>query len=102
MADRAYLERLSKELADKGKLIEAGWYSLRALAIPLNAPATQLEEMHMAYMAGAQHLFASMMTIMEPGDEPTEKDLARMDLINKELEIYRKILAQRGNQSGHA
>lgn len=30
MADRAYLERLSRELTDKGKLIEAGWVGLRA------------------------------------------------------------------------
>jgi hypothetical protein len=25
MADRAFLERLTKQLADEGKLIEAGW-----------------------------------------------------------------------------
>lgn len=88
MADRAYLERLSRQLADDGKLIEAGWISLRLAAIPLDASAVQLEEMHKAYMAGAQHLFASIMTILEPDAEPTDNDLRRMDLIAGELSAY--------------
>jgi DNA modification methylase len=45
MADRAFLERLSRELTDQGKLIEAGWVSLRLAAIPLDASALQLQEM---------------------------------------------------------
>jgi len=52
MADRAYLERLSRELTDKGKLIEAGWVSLRLAAIPPNAPAVQLQEKRNAFFAG--------------------------------------------------
>ena len=39
MADRQFLERLTKTLADEGKLIEAGWVSLRLAAIPLDASA---------------------------------------------------------------
>jgi|SRR5882724_9382407 len=85
MADKAFLERLSRELADQGKLIEAGWVSLRIAAIPLDAPPIQLEEMRMAFFAGAQHLFSSLMTIMYPGAEPTDDDLNRMDLIDREL-----------------
>jgi hypothetical protein len=88
MADRAFLERLSRELADQGKLIEAGWVALRAVAIPLNAPPIQLEEMRMAFFAGAQHLFSSIMAILEPGAEPTDNDLARLDLIDKELRDF--------------
>ena len=90
MADRAFLERLSRELTDRGKLIEAGWVALRLHAIPLDASATQLSEMRMAFMAGAQHLFSSIMTILEPDAEPTEKDLARMSLIHEELAAYVK------------
>jgi hypothetical protein len=88
MADRQYLERLSRELTDKGKLIEAGFIGLRLAAIPLDAPATQIEEMRNAFFAGAQHLFSSIMTILEPDAEPTEKDLERMDLIDKELRLF--------------
>ena len=89
MADRAFLERLTRELADQGKLIEAGWVALRLNAIPLNAPGQQLHEMRLAYMAGAQHLFTSIMSMMDPGSEETDADMRRMDLINNELEAFR-------------
>jgi hypothetical protein len=92
MADRQFLETLSRKLADEGKLIEAGWVSMRLHAIPLNAPAVQLESMRMAFMGGAQHLFASIMTILDPRTEGTEADLRRMDLIHEELESFRREL----------
>ena len=98
MADRQFLEQLSRRLADEGKLIEAGWAALRIQAIPLNAPAVQLQEMRMAYMAGAQHLFSSIMTILEPGQDETEADLTRMDLIHKELEAFGKELELRASK----
>lgn len=88
MADRAYLERLSKELNDKGKLIEAGWLGLRIACELEDAPAIQLEEMRNAFFAGAQHLFSSIMTILDPGQEPTDKDMERMDLIDRELRQF--------------
>ena len=39
MADRASLERLSRSLADQGKLIEAGFVGLRLACDLDNAPA---------------------------------------------------------------
>lgn len=92
MADRAYLERLTRELADEGKLIESGWIGLRLAAIPMDAPAIELEEMHKAYMAGAQHLWSSIMTMLDPGAEPTDADMRKMDLIADELDTYAKKL----------
>jgi hypothetical protein len=88
MADRAYLERLTKELTNEGKLIEAGWIGLRLAAVPLDAPAVQLHEMRNAFFAGAQHLYTSIMTIMDPGTEPTDNDLKRMEMIHKELDGF--------------
>lgn len=88
MADRAHLQRLERELVDKGKLIEAGWVGLRLAAIPDNASPVQLEEMRNAFFAGAQHMFASIMSILEPDAEPTDKDLARMGLIDAELRDF--------------
>lgn len=88
MADRAFLERLTKELADKGKLIEAGWVALRLNCIHPNAPPEQLQEMRMAYLAGAQHLFSSIVATMDEDKEPTPADLNRMELIHKELEAF--------------
>jgi hypothetical protein len=90
MADKAHLERMSREFTDQGKLIEAGWIGLRLACFPPNgnAPADQLKSMREAFFAGAQHLFGSMMTIMDPDAEPTEKDLERMSMIHAELDGF--------------
>lgn len=88
MADRAYLERFSRKLADKGKLIEAGWIGLRLACELEDTPAIQLQEMRQAFFAGAQHLFSSILVILEPDAEPTAKDLERMDLIDRELKAF--------------
>jgi len=44
--------------------------------------------MRMAFFAGAQHLFASLMTVLEAGDDPTNNDMRRVDLIAKELDDF--------------
>lgn len=79
---------LTKKFADDGWLIEAGFAAFRSLVIHEDAPRSQVAEMRMAFMAGAQHLFGSMMATMDPGAEPTEDDLRRMDLIHAELEAF--------------
>src|SRR5215207_2685345 len=88
MADRAHLERLTKKLADDGKLIEAGWIGLRIATGLTDAPADQLDEMRKAFMAGAQHLFSSMMTFLDEGEELTDADMNRMSLIVAELQAF--------------
>ncbi len=44
--------------------------------------------MRTAFFAGAQHLFGSIMGMMEADEEPTVTDLARMDNIEKELATF--------------
>jgi hypothetical protein len=84
------IEKLTQGLTDAGLLIEAGWVGLMHAAMAKDASDIQVKEMRMAFFAGAQHLFASIMTIMEPGDdEPTDKDLDRMSQIADELERFR-------------
>ncbi len=87
---KSELERLSHDLTDQGRLIEAGWIGLRIAAFPVDTPADQLAEMRNVFFAGAHHLFASLMTILDPADgvEPTEADLTRMDLIDAELKEF--------------
>lgn len=88
MADRAFLERLTKELIEQGRLIEAGWVSMRIACKLEDAPAIQLKEMRMAFFGGAQHLMGSMMSALDPDAEPTEADLRRMGLIADELDRF--------------
>ena len=89
----ADLEKTVKKLTDQftkeGKLIEAGWVSLRLMTLPQDAPQIQIDEMRNAFFAGAQHLFGSLMTILDPGtEEITAADLAKMDLIHRELNVF--------------
>lgn len=100
--DRVFLRRLERELADKGKLIEAGWVGLRLAAIPEDAGKLQLEEMRNAFFAGAQHLFASIMSVMDEDREPTDADLRRMDLISAELDLFIRDFSRRHQMPGSA
>ena len=82
------VEELSKKLADEGKIIEGGWTAYRITAMHPAAPALQVKECRIAFFAGAQHLFSSIMSVLDGETEPTEKDLRRMSLINSELETF--------------
>ena len=68
--------------------VEAGWRSYRDLVMPPDAPAIQRSECRLAFWAGAATLFYSIMDCLDPGDEPTEADLARMSAINGELRKF--------------
>ena len=88
MADRKFLERFTKELIEQGKLMEAGWVSMRFACDLEDAPPDQLHQMRMAFFAGAQHLMGSMMSALDPDAEPTAEDLRRMGLIMGELDTF--------------
>lgn len=89
------VEKVTRKLTDEGRIIEAGWQGLRLLTIPDDAPAMQLEEMRNAFFAGAQHLFASILTMLDADSEPTENDARRMDQIDAELKRFVKEYAVR-------
>jgi hypothetical protein len=99
MADRAYLDALSRRLADEGKLIQAGWTALRAVAPLTNKPAAEIDMLRLAYLAGAQHTFASMFSFLYPGSDATPTDMRRMELIANEMEAIRRELELRFGKS---
>jgi hypothetical protein len=86
---------LSKQLAKEGKLIEAGWAGYRMLVLPPDAPPIQIDECRLAFMAGSQHLFSSIMNILDPGEQETPADLIKMDLIDKELRAFGREMEMR-------
>lgn len=85
---RALHDAVLKRLADEGRLIEAGFVAMRAAIIPVDASEGQISDMRIAYMAGAQHLYASMMSVMDSDREPTPRDLLRMAAIDTELRSF--------------
>lgn len=83
---------IGKTLADDGKLIEAGFVVFASSVISrADFPEAEVKitELRLAFMAGAEHLFSSIMFMMDAGDEPTEADLRRMDLIQQEIDQWR-------------
>lgn len=84
---------LGRRLTDEGKLVKAGWVLFEAYTMPPTAGADQRNDMRIAFFAGAEHVFHTILSIMEEGEEPTEADLSRMDKINDELMHFRKFLA---------
>lgn len=87
--DKTAME-LQRELANKGLLIEAGWAALRNVWVPKDASPAQVRDMRWAFMAGAQHLFVSIMGTLDEEAEPTDADMARMEKIAAELEAFEK------------
>jgi hypothetical protein len=89
---QADIDRIAAELTDAGKIIEAGWQGFRLMCVPPDAGMAQLGDMRAAFFGGAMHLFTSITSAMDPGEEPTERDMQRMQLIQKELEVFGKSL----------
>lgn len=99
---RQMIDEASKKLTDEGKLIEVGFYGYRKFVLAHDAPKIQIDECRMAFFAGAQHLFGSIMSIMDQDREPTANDLRRMDMINTELAAFAKEIELRIETKGKA
>ena len=78
----------TKGLVDQGKLIEAGWEGFKMIAYPHGMGAQQMDQLRNAFFAGAQHLFSCIINVLELDDEPTQKDLERMQNIHDELATF--------------
>jgi hypothetical protein len=91
------VQEMTKKLADEGKLLEAGWTAYRHLAMHPASPPIQISECRTAYYAGAQHLFGSIMSMMDPDAEPTDADMNKMELLQRELSDFLVELEARMN-----
>lgn len=88
---------VTKELVDQGLLIEGGFAGFRIMVIPEDAPEIQVREMRTAFLAGAQHLFSSIMNVMDSDAEPTQSDLNRMNMIASELDVFADQMTKKGS-----
>lgn len=87
-------DEVSRELANRGKLIEGGWAAMRIRFVPADASGRQIADMRLAYMAGAQHLWSSIMSTLDPGAEETPADMDRMSKIDAELAAWAAEMAR--------
>jgi hypothetical protein len=87
---RRIAEDLTKKLASEGRLIEGGWNAFELVCIHPDASEAQRECMRLAYYAGCQHLFASITTMLDPGEEETAADMNKMQMIQDEVNAFRR------------
>lgn len=69
-------------------LISNQWDSYREEVVPAEAPPEQVTECRRAFFAGAHALLYTVMRVMDSGEEPTDRDMAQMDAIDKELRDF--------------
>lgn len=91
---REFVTKLQEALIAEGKIIEGGFAGLMVAAFPQGVGEVQRTEMRKAFFAGANHLFATIISMLDPGQEPTDADMGKMDLIHKELQNFQKELLQ--------
>lgn len=83
----AAIDKLLREQTDSTNVIETLWL-LFANHVGTPPNTVQWVESRRCFFAGAATLFETVLRIMEPGTEPTDADLSRMDRIATELERY--------------
>jgi len=99
------VQALNRQLADDGQIIEGGWAALRKCFIPDNASASQVRAMRFAYLAGCQHVWASVFAALDAEERIGERDIERMVRLDAEMEQVSRELERivKGNaaRSGH-
>ena len=84
---RQIVDKIISEWSDKGMIIEGGW---QAYVYMSGMPEEARHVGRQIYFLAAQHLFASIMSFVDSGREPTLRDMQRMTLVYEELEKFRK------------
>jgi len=85
-------DRIAKEWADKGRLIEGGWM---AYAATLGRGKSIDADTRKVFFLGAEHLYSCIMgrdAVMDAGADVTPNDMRRMALIQEELDRFRRSL----------
>ncbi|HEX6992400.1 MAG TPA: hypothetical protein VF151_10960 [Gemmatimonadales bacterium] len=81
-------DAVTGDLLDAGAVIGAGWLAFERQVLSPQAGEAQRREMRLAFFAGAQHLFASVMRGLDPEAEPTMRDIERMSKLADELQRF--------------
>jgi hypothetical protein len=83
--------QLTKDLVQRGLLIEAGFalFCMHRKIDVQEVPAPILQEYQLAFYAGAEHVWSSIMNVLDEGQEPTDADMQRMDKVQNEIDNLR-------------
>ena len=88
MKAREFVHQALRQQGDEGHLLETAW-QLYAVQAKVPPGGVQWIESRRCFFAGALLTFEAIMVTLDPGEEPTDADLARMDRLHKELDRHR-------------
>jgi len=101
--NRAVSDQIAKATADQGRLIEFGWFAAQRVLQWDGKSEAERRDLRLAFYTGAQHLWGSIMGLLDPGVVVTDDDLSRMDLIGEELDSFaREMTALLGEPGGRS
>ena len=90
-------ERTAQKLAAEGRLLESGWSRLRETWPGPETAPEQVALLRVAYFAGAQHTWASVLLLM---GEDSSKDMERVRQVRAELEAFRTEWSRQAPDAG--
>jgi len=82
---------LTKRAVDEKAIIALGWGAFQRTLVPHTPPDVK-NTLMLAFYCGALHLFSSLNVFLDPGDEPTDRDMQRMCNIADEVLDFEKLL----------
>lgn len=82
--------KLTEKAAGEGLVMELGWRSTETMLLPKETTDAARKVMRDVFYLGAQHLWGSVMSFLQAGDdtEATIQDMARMSLVDIELKAF--------------
>ncbi len=72
-------------MSARARRLAEAWESYQTRILPTEAPPVQIQECRRAFYAGAAALFETLMAGLEPGTDPTPRDLTLVDGLADEL-----------------
>ncbi len=82
------------------RYIENAWQSYCSMVMPADAGEIQIKETRQAFFAGVAILFQTMMVSLDPGEEPTDRDMQRLSDLQDELDEFGALIDKRLLQPG--
>ena len=87
-------------MIDRGQLVEGGWEAYCAWNPP---EICECEPCHDAFEAGATHVFAALIMLLNPGKWEQDADRARLATLTAEIQgITQRFYLKRGDVAGSA
>ena len=90
-----HAKNLVRKLIDDAKLIKAGFAIFAATQLRPDAPAERVDELRVAFMAGAVHIWLGVAGIVEQSESIDKTERSRIDLIRRELTEWLKFAMTR-------